>query len=133
PAGRLAVRGGRAWREGADVAGLPAEVRARRGIAYLPQEREVFGSLTVRENLLMGGYALDRRALKAALERVPQAYPALGRLDRTAAGPPSGGERKTVAMAPLVMSSPSVGVPREPPPRPPPPPPPPPPAPPSPP
>jgi len=107
-AGMVAVRTGRIWYDGTDVARLPAEVRARRGIAYLPQEREVFGSLTVRENLLMGGYALDRRALKAALERVHRAYPALARLDRTPAGRLSGGERKTVAMARLMMSSPSV-------------------------
>jgi branched-chain amino acid transport system ATP-binding protein len=107
-AGMVAVRAGRVWYNGADVARLPAEVRARRGIAYLPQEREVFASLTVRENLLMGGYALDRRALKAALERVHLAYPALARLDRTAAGRLSGGERRTVAMARLMMSSPSV-------------------------
>ena len=107
-AGMVAVRAGRIWYDGADVARLPAEVRARRGIAYLPQEREVFGSLTVRENLLMGGYALDRRALKAALERVHRAYPVLARLDRTPAGRLSGGERKTVAMARLMMSSPSV-------------------------
>jgi branched-chain amino acid transport system ATP-binding protein len=107
-AGLLAVRSGRIWHGDVDVAALPAEARARRGIAYLPQEREVFASLTVRENLLMGGYALDRRALKAALERVHGTYPILGGLSRTPAGRLSGGERKTVAMARVMMSSPSV-------------------------
>src|SRR5262249_59512009 len=53
-AGMLAVHAGRVWYEGADVAGLPAEVRARRGVAYLPQERGGFGSLTGRGNLLRG-------------------------------------------------------------------------------
>src|SRR5215469_5935447 len=107
-AGLVAANSGRIWHGGVDVAALPGEARARRGIAYLPQEREVFASLTVRENLLMGGFALDRRALKAALDRVHSTYPILGRLGRTPAGRLSGGERKTVAMARVMMSSPSV-------------------------
>jgi ABC-type branched-subunit amino acid transport system ATPase component len=107
-AGLVETRGGCIWHGDADVTALSAEARARRGISYAPQEREVFASLTVRENLLMGGYALDRRALKAALERVHGTYPILGRLGRTLAGRLSGGERKTVAMARVMMSSPSV-------------------------
>jgi branched-chain amino acid transport system ATP-binding protein len=107
-AGLVTASAGRIWHGDADVTALPGEARARRGIAYLPQEREVFASLTVRENLLMGGFALDRRALKSALDRVHGTYPILGRLGRTPAGRLSGGERKTVAMARVMMSSPSV-------------------------
>jgi ABC-type branched-subunit amino acid transport system ATPase component len=107
-AGLVPASTGRIWHGDVDVAALPGEARARRGIAYLPQEREVFASLTVRENLLMGGFTLDRRALKAALDRVHATYPILGRLSRTPAGRLSGGERKTVAMARVMMSSPSV-------------------------
>ena len=107
-AGLVPASAGRVWHGDVDVTALPGEARARRGIAYLPQEREVFASLTVRENLLMGGFALDRRALKAALDRVHGTYPVLGRLGRTPAGQLSGGERKTVAMARVMMSSPSV-------------------------
>jgi ABC-type branched-subunit amino acid transport system ATPase component len=107
-AGLVAASAGRVWHGDVDVTALPAEARARRGIAYLPQEREVFASLTVRENLLMGGFALDRPALKAALDRVHSTYPVLGRLGRTPAGKLSGGERKTVAMARVMMSLPSV-------------------------
>jgi ABC-type branched-subunit amino acid transport system ATPase component len=107
-AGLVPASAGRVWHDGTDVAALPGEARARRGIAYLPQEREVFASLTVRENLLMGGFALDRRALREALDRVYASYPILGSLSRTQAGRLSGGERKTVAMARVMMSSPSV-------------------------
>ena len=82
-AGLVAPGRGHIWHGDAEVTALPAEARARRGIAYLPQEREVFASLTVRENLLMGGYGLSRRALKAALDRVYSTYPALSRLTRT--------------------------------------------------
>jgi ABC-type branched-subunit amino acid transport system ATPase component len=74
-AGLVNARTGHIWHGDAEVTALPAEARARRGIAYLPQEREVFASLTVRENLLMGGYGLSRRALKAALDRVHETYP----------------------------------------------------------
>ena len=107
-AGLVPARRGQIWHRDVDVTALPAEARAQRGIAYLPQEREVFASLTVRENLLMGGYMLDRRGLKAALERVYAAYPVLGSLEASMAGRLSGGERKTVAMARVMMSSPSV-------------------------
>jgi ABC-type branched-subunit amino acid transport system ATPase component len=107
-AGLVSASKGRIWHGDTDVTALPGEARARRGIAYLPQEREVFASLTVRENLLMGGFALDRKELKAALDRVYASYPILGRLSRTQAGRLSGGERKTVAMARVMMSSPSV-------------------------
>lgn len=107
-AGLVRARRGQIWHGDADVTALSAEARAQRGIAYLPQEREVFASLTVRENLLMGGYLLGRRGLKAALERVYAAYPVLGSLDKSMAGRLSGGERKTVAMARLMMSSPSA-------------------------
>jgi ABC-type branched-subunit amino acid transport system ATPase component len=107
-AGLVPARRGQIWHGDADVTALSAEARARAGLAYLPQEREVFGSLTVRENLRMGGYMLDRRGLKAALERVYAAYPLLGSLDKSLAGRLSGGERKTVAMARVMMSSPSA-------------------------
>jgi ABC-type branched-subunit amino acid transport system ATPase component len=107
-AGQLRAASGQIWHASADVTALPAQARARQGIAYLPQEREVFASLTVRENLLMGGYFLNRSALAAALDRVHAAYPELGRLGRKPAGRLSGGERKMVAMARVMMTSPSV-------------------------
>jgi branched-chain amino acid transport system ATP-binding protein len=107
-AGLVPARAGQIWHGAVDVTALPAEARARGGLAYLPQDREVFAALTVRENLLMGGYALSRTALRAALERAHATYPLLGRLSRTPAGRLSGGERKTVAMARVMMSSPSA-------------------------
>ncbi len=61
---------GRIALDGVDVSDMRAEVRARNGIAYVPQEREVFQSLTVRGNLLMGRFQLSRRAVKEAVARV---------------------------------------------------------------
>ncbi len=107
-AGLVPTAEGRVLHGGVDVSRRSAEQRARGGMAYVPQEREVFASLTVRENLLMGGYALSRRALGEALERVYSIYGILTQLDKTVAGRLSGGERKTVAMARVLMASPSV-------------------------
>ncbi|MGH2851545.1 MAG: ABC transporter ATP-binding protein [Solirubrobacteraceae bacterium] len=107
-AGLVAAAEGRILHCGADVSRRPAEHRARDGIAYVPQEREVFASLTVRENLVMGGYHLSRKELRSALERVYSLYDVLGPLEKAYAGRLSGGERKMLAMARVMMASPSV-------------------------
>jgi ABC-type branched-subunit amino acid transport system ATPase component len=78
------------------------------GIAYVPQEREVFQSLTVRGNLLMGRFQLSRRAVKEAVARVYETYPVLAPLEGKMAGRLSGGERKTLAMGRVMMASSSV-------------------------
>lgn len=107
-AGLVPTAEGRVLHGGEDVSRRPAERRARAGIAYVPQEREVFASLTVRENLVMGGYWLSRKQLARALERVYSIYRILPALEKMYAGRLSGGERKTVAMARVMMSSPDV-------------------------
>ena len=99
---------GRIVLDGVDLSGMAAEIRARSGIAYVPQEREVFRSLTVRENLLMGGSGLSRKEVKEAVARVYETYPILPALEGKLAGRLSGGERKTLAMARVMMASPRV-------------------------
>ena len=107
-AGLVPTAAGTIVHGGDECGAISAERRARRGIAYVPQEREVFASLTVRENLTMGGFGLGRRELKAALERVYATYDILPALEKALAGRLSGGERKTLAMGRVMMSSPSV-------------------------
>jgi branched-chain amino acid transport system ATP-binding protein len=88
------------------IAGLrPREVTAL-GVAYVPQERNVFASMTVRENLEMGGYA-DRGAVRR-LDGVMQRFPVLGRKRRQAARTLSGGERQILAMGMALMVEPAV-------------------------
>jgi branched-chain amino acid transport system ATP-binding protein len=88
------------------LAGLrPREVTAL-GIAYVPQEHNVFASMTVRENLEMGGYA-DRTAPRR-LEAVMQRFPVLGRKRRQPARTLSGGERQILAMGMALMVEPAV-------------------------
>ncbi|MER5435943.1 ATP-binding cassette domain-containing protein [Streptomyces sp. NPDC002588] len=78
------TRGAVVW-DGADVTGMPAYQRARRGLCLVPQRRAVFGSLTVRENLELAG---------ADHTRFPQLAPLLARR----AGTLSGGEQRMVAL-----------------------------------
>lgn len=107
-AGLVRTLEGAIHHDGVDVTQLTAHLRARRGLAYVPQEREVFSSLSVRENLLMGGFRLSRREQKEALARVYDTYEILKPLERTLAGRLSGGERKTLAFGRVLMSAPSM-------------------------
>jgi ABC-type branched-subunit amino acid transport system ATPase component len=94
-----------------DVSTLGAPARAARGLAYVPQEANVFRNMTVLENLRVGhefvapsngpGFA---KRLDAVLDLFPEIQAKL----RTAAGHLSGGQRQMVAMAAALMSQPSV-------------------------
>jgi ABC-type branched-subunit amino acid transport system ATPase component len=87
---------------------LPTSQVARRGVGYVPQVRDVFEPLTVRENLEMGGYLLPRNEVAAAVERVLAVFPRLGTMLGRAAGKISGGERKMLAMGRVLMINPGV-------------------------
>jgi branched-chain amino acid transport system ATP-binding protein len=76
------------------------------GVAYVPQEQNVFPSMTVRENLEMGGYA-DRNAA-GRLDRVMQRFPVLGKKRRQPARTLSGGERQILAMGMALMVQPKL-------------------------
>jgi branched-chain amino acid transport system ATP-binding protein len=106
-AGLLRPKAGTVTLEDKDITGkLPRDI-ARGGLAYVPQEHNIFPSLSVRENLEMGGY-IDP---KAAEERVGQAFdrfPVLGQKRRHAARTLSGGERQILAMAMALMVKPRV-------------------------
>jgi ABC-type branched-subunit amino acid transport system ATPase component len=110
--GDLTVQRGRVTLDGEDVTNVPRDVLVRRGIGYVPQDREVFTSLSVRENLQIGGYLLRRRKaeLAEAIERVFTTFPALAKLQKSAAGALSGGERKMLALGRALMTSPKVVV-----------------------
>jgi branched-chain amino acid transport system ATP-binding protein len=84
----------------------PREI-TRAGIAYVPQEHNVFASMSVRENLEMGGYIEPRRTgerMAAVMER----FPVLARKRRHAARTLSGGERQILAMAMALMVEPKA-------------------------
>ena len=105
--GQVGVSGGRIRIEGRDIAGLRPRAVAAAGVAYVPQEHNVFASMSVRENLEIGGYAdpgSTRRRIDAALAR----YPVLAEKRRDAARTLSGGQRQLLAMAVAMMVEPRV-------------------------
>ena len=106
--GVLRVSAGKVWVGDADVTNLPPEEMARVGVGYVPQVDDVFGPLTVRENLEMGGYLLQHRQLPERIEHVLAVFPRLGTMLRRPAGKLSGGERKMLAMGRVLMLRPAV-------------------------
>jgi ABC-type branched-subunit amino acid transport system ATPase component len=105
--GLLPARGGRVAIDGADVTNLPPERLVRRGLAFVPQTENVFASLSVRENLAMGGYTL-RDGVAARIERVLALFPVLADRLKDPAGKLSGGQRQTLAIARALMLEPRV-------------------------
>ena len=105
--------------DGKDITRLDPEQKAPLGIAFIPQGRNVFPSLTVRENLEMGGAVLDsEKAVRLAIEEALEAYPLLRRKIRDRAGNLSGGERQILSLARadmvkpglILMDEPSIGL-----------------------
>jgi ABC-type branched-subunit amino acid transport system ATPase component len=93
-----------------DVTGWPSENVARIGVGYVPQVDDVFGPLTVRENLEMGGYLLKPREVGGRLEHVLEVFPQLRRMLGRRAAKLSGGERKMLAMGRALMLEPALVV-----------------------
>ncbi|HUN45473.1 MAG TPA: ABC transporter ATP-binding protein [Stellaceae bacterium] len=89
------------------IAGLRPREIAALGIAYVPQEHNVFPSMTVRENLEMGGYA-DPAGGRGRLDGVLGRFPMLERKRRQAARTLSGGERQILAMGMALMVEPAL-------------------------
>jgi len=106
-AGVLRPRAGRVRIAGAEVTGLPASRVARHGVAYVPQEANVFRSLTVGENLEMGAW-LEPGAERARRARVEDLFPILAERAPVRAGRLSGGERQMVALGMALMLQPRV-------------------------
>lgn len=100
--------GGSVILEGEDVSGLSTEARVRKGLGYVPQLNDVFGALSVRENLLMGGYRVGKSELSTRMEEVYGLFPQLDRMRLRTASRLSGGERKMLALGRALMAHPRV-------------------------
>lgn len=106
-AGLLKPKAGKVSLDSLDITGqLPRDI-ARRGLAYVPQEHNVFPTLSVRENLEIGGY-VDRENIGARIDQTLQRFPVLASKRRHAARALSGGERQMLAMAMALMVKPGV-------------------------
>jgi branched-chain amino acid transport system ATP-binding protein len=108
--GLVRVRAGDVSFEGASLAALSAPQRVRRGIAHVPEGRDIFGGLTVGENLRLGAYAVrgDADAPAQRLDGVLERFPVLReRLDRPAAEL-SGGQQQMLAIGRGLMARPRL-------------------------
>jgi ABC-type branched-subunit amino acid transport system ATPase component len=106
-AGVLRPLQGKVMIDGKDVTGMPAQKLVREGISYIPQVANVFPSLTVRENLEMGGYAL-KSGVNDKIEHVCQMFPDLKPAFKRPARTLSGGQRTMLAIARALMLDPTV-------------------------
>ena len=101
--GHTTQHGGSIRFRGTEVGGLPAYRRAALGLALVPQEREIFRSLTVEENLIVG-----ERAGRWTLARVYDFFPALAARRRNRGDQLSGGEQQMLAIGRALMGNPTA-------------------------
>jgi branched-chain amino acid transport system ATP-binding protein len=88
---------------------LPPEVRVRRGIAMVPENREIFAALTVEQNLRLGGFVRrDREEYASDREDMFRLFPVLKERQEQPAGTLSGGEQQQLAIARALMSRPQL-------------------------
>ena len=106
--GLVRPRTGQVLLGGEDVTRLPTAHRIRRGLAIVPENRRLFGPMTVLQNLEMGAYLRPRADLKEEFERVYSLFPLLYERRSQLAGTLSGGEQQMVAMGRALMSKPKL-------------------------
>ncbi len=106
--GILRVSSGRVLVGESDVTNRAPEELARRGVGYVPQVNDIFEPLTALENLEMGGYLLRTNQVRERVDQVASVFPALPPLLKRRADKLSGGERKMLAIARVLMLDPKV-------------------------
>jgi len=107
--GAIRPRGGRVKFRGEDVTALAPHQKAARGFVLVPEGRQLFGEMSVEENLEMGAFsARGRKAFARNLERVLALFPRLADRLHQKAGTFSGGEQQMLAIARGLMSDPEI-------------------------
>ena len=106
--GLVRPRTGSVLLAGEDVTHLPTAHRITRGLAIVPENRRLFGPMTVLENLEMGAYLRPRSDLREDLDRVFETFPLLAERRKQLAGTLSGGEQQMVAMGRALMARPKL-------------------------
>ena len=105
--GLLPVRSGTIFFEGNELAGKPAELRARKGIGYVPQGREIFTQLSVEENLRVALLARDD-GLREIPEYIFEIFPVLKQMLNRRGGDLSGGQQQQLAIGRALSISPKL-------------------------
>ena len=105
--GMVRLRAGTVRLDGEDITSLAPQVRASKGMGFVPQTDNVFTSMSVEENLEMGAF-LRRDDISGTLEEVYGLFPVLGEKRRQPVGELSGGQRQQAAIGRALMSRPRV-------------------------
>ncbi len=110
--GIVKPRSGEIWFGGDRIDGLPPHKVVGRGIAHLPEGRQLFAGMSVEENLKFGYYPRrkDKTSLKGEIDRVMDYFPRLRERRKQAAGTLSGGEQQMLGVARALMSDPELLV-----------------------
>ncbi|MDB2514202.1 ABC transporter ATP-binding protein [Alphaproteobacteria bacterium] len=105
--GMLDLRAGTVLLNGDDISDLPPQQRVRRGMGFVPQTQNVFTSMTVEENLQMGGF-IRGDDFSDTIEEIYRLFPVLQEKRAQPAGELSGGQRQQVAVGRALMTQPKV-------------------------
>ena len=105
--GLLKLKSGSVTLNGEDISNINPQDRVKKGISFVPQTRNVFAELTVRENLEIGGF-LTEGSLENKIESIYSLFPILSEKKSQVVGQLSGGQRQQVALGRALMSDPSV-------------------------
>jgi branched-chain amino acid transport system ATP-binding protein len=104
--GLVAPSAGSIRLEGRELAGAPTHAICRAGLAYVPEEREIFANLTVEENLRMGEQPPVAGAMRWTMAQMFDYFPRLKERRRTLAGSLSGGEQQMLTMCRSLLGNP---------------------------
>ncbi|HBR59741.1 MAG: ABC transporter ATP-binding protein [Deltaproteobacteria bacterium] len=105
--GMLNLHGGSVKLDGQDITSISPQQRVAQGMAFVPQNKNVFVSMTVEENLEMGAF-LRRDEITETMEQIYELFPILKTKRRQVAGELSGGQRQQVAVGRALMTKPTV-------------------------
>ena len=105
--GLINLKSGTVTIDGKDISNLSPQDRVKQGISFVPQTRNVFTGLSVRENLEMGAF-LRKEGLEKVIEEIYQLFPILKEKQSQLVGELSGGQRQQVALGRALMINPSV-------------------------